>query len=318
MIECFAESLGVFFYVYAGVASHAGYVIGNIVQQPGLSSVLQIGFAYAFGILLALGVCSATSGGHFNPCVTIAFMIFKGFPKWKGARYIVAQILGAYIACHLIYAQYKVLIVECEAVLTKAGQLDALQFTPNGPAGIFALYALPGQTMPRIFMNEFVTDVFLALAIWAAIDPTNVIIPPVMSPVLVAMAYGAAIWGFGTAGLSANSARDVGARFFAMTIWGRQASGGSYAAIAALTNIPATLFGAFLYEIFLTDSDRVVPAASLEYIRVVSNHKRHRKHQGDTRRRGRGSPTSERQDSLELKTSTEENKSGAISYVHAA
>lgn len=34
------------------------------------------------------------------------------------------------------------------------------------------------------------------------------------------------------------------------------ASGGRYAAIAALTNIPATLFAAFLYEFFLSDSDR--------------------------------------------------------------
>lgn len=34
------------------------------------------------------------------------------------------------------------------------------------------------------------------------------------------------------------------------------AGGGSYAAVAALTNIPATLVGVFLYEFFLTDSDR--------------------------------------------------------------
>lgn len=71
-------------------------------------------------------------------------------------RYIVAQILGAYIACALVYAQYKVIIDECEAVLTAAGKLDAIQFTPNGPAGIFALYLLPGQSLGRVFLNEFV------------------------------------------------------------------------------------------------------------------------------------------------------------------
>jgi hypothetical protein len=41
-----------------------------------------------------------------------------------------------------------------------------------------------------------------------------------------------------------------------MTIYGRAASGGNYAALAALTNIPAMLFAAFLYEVFFTDSDR--------------------------------------------------------------
>jgi hypothetical protein len=36
------------------------------------------------------------------------------------------------------------------------------------------------------------------------------------------------------------------------------ATGGAYAAIAALTNIPATLLAVFIYEVFLTDSDRGV------------------------------------------------------------
>ena len=41
-----------------------------------------------------------------------------------------------------------------------------------------------------------------------------------------------------------------------MTIWGLKASGGTYAAIAALTNILAAVIGAGLYEIFLMDSSR--------------------------------------------------------------
>ncbi|KAF9468094.1 putative aquaporin 2 [Collybia nuda] len=324
LVECFAESLGVFFYVYAGVGSTANFVIGNIIQQPGLSSVLQVGFGYAFGILFALGVCAGTSGGHFNPCVTIAFILFKGFPKWKAVRhvafgpstypiltmyvrYIIAQIFGAYIACLVIYAQYKVLIVECEGLLRQANKYDELQFTPNGLAGIFALYLLPGQTMGRVFLNEFVTDVFLALIIWSAIDPANILIPPVLSPFIVAVAYAAAIWGFGTAGLAANSARDVGGRFLAMTIWGVDAAGGKYAAIAALTNIPATLFAACMYEFFLADSDRVVPAASLEFGRVMENHKRLRKHRGESRRQ-----------STEKSSSPLEDKPDVIMYENAA
>lgn len=42
----------------------------------------------------------------------------------------------------------------------------------------------------------------------------------------------------------------------ALSIWGTRASGGSYAAIAALTNIPATLLATFVYELVLTDSSR--------------------------------------------------------------
>lgn len=111
--------------------------------------------AYCLGIIFAITVCAGTSGGHFNPCVTITLCIFKGFPKAKAVRYIVAQILGAYIAALVVYTQWKSLLDMSEAVLLKEGALKAMQFTPNGPAGAFANFLLPGQSMGRAFMNEF-------------------------------------------------------------------------------------------------------------------------------------------------------------------
>lgn len=72
-------------------------------------------------------------------------------------RYIVAQILGGYVACMLIYAQYHDLIKLAEATLIEAGTYEAVNFTPNGPAGIFGLYLLPGLSLGRVFLNEFVT-----------------------------------------------------------------------------------------------------------------------------------------------------------------
>jgi hypothetical protein len=42
----------------------------------------------------------------------------------------------------------------------------------------------------------------------------------------------------------------------AITIWGLKASGGRYAAIAALTNIPATVLAATVYELFLGSATR--------------------------------------------------------------
>jgi len=272
LVECFAEFLGVFFYVYAGVASQIGFIIGNILKLEGLSSVLQIGLAYACGIVFAIGICGATSGGHFNPAVTITLVVYKGFPPLKAVRYIAAQILGGYVACLLIYAQWHDLIRESELVLTAAGTLESTLFTPQGPAGAFGLYPLTGLNLGRVFLNEFVTDAFLALVIWGSIDPTNILITPQISPFVIALAYAVAIWGFGTTTLSANPARDIGGRLAAMSIWGMPAAGGSYAAIAALTSIPATMFGGLLYEIFLTDSSRVIPKAQREYMEVHHNH----------------------------------------------
>ncbi|KAJ7775497.1 aquaporin-like protein [Mycena metata] len=312
LVECFAEALGVFLYSRvgtlartwvgsnqscfegrnltdassSGVGSQALYVLGNILKVEGASSILQIGLAYACGILLAITICSATSGGenpqgHFNPAVTITQLVFHKFPPLKGLRYITAQVLGGYIACLLVYLQYKTLILASEAALLEAGPgvSAATFYTPNGPGGIFALSLLPGSNLGRAWVNEFVCDFVLGVTIFASLDPTNTLIPPSFGPVLISLAYAVAIWSFSANGLAANAARDVGGRLVALTVWGLPAGGGSYAAIAALTNIPATLLGCVAYELMLSDSDRVIPAAHLEVLNAHKNHRRLRQQQ---------------------------------------
>jgi glycerol uptake facilitator-like aquaporin len=73
-------------------------------------------------------------------------------------RYIIAQILGAYLAALVVYNQWKALIDVGEGILLQEGPavFAATQFTPNGLPGAFGNYLLPGQTLPRVFMNEFV------------------------------------------------------------------------------------------------------------------------------------------------------------------
>lgn len=71
-------------------------------------------------------------------------------------RYIVAQIFGAFIASLVVYNQWKAFLDVAEAGLAQAGALDATLFTPMGPAGAFGNYLLAPQTLPRVFMNEFV------------------------------------------------------------------------------------------------------------------------------------------------------------------
>jgi hypothetical protein len=110
----------------------------------------------------------------------------------------------------LIYAQYHHVLKTAEATVTESiGEegLAAIYFTPNGPAGIFALYAQPGSNLGQVFLNEFVTvrtrrdmcmttkcarmhtqDFFLALIIFGCLDPSNVFIPPPMALITIAIA----------------------------------------------------------------------------------------------------------------------------------
>ncbi|THU94954.1 aquaporin-like protein [Dendrothele bispora CBS 962.96] len=219
--ECLAEFIGVFLYVYAGVGSRLLFILGPILQEEGLSSVFQICGAYAAGIVFAVMVALPVSGGQLSPGITIAFVFTKGSPMLKAVRYIVTQILGAYIACLLIYVQYRDLIVLAEGVLTAApGGLDAALFTPQGPAGAFGLYVTPGTNLGRMFLNEFICDLMITLLIFSCLDLTNMLIPPFAIPLVIGLAYAVAVWVPFPGVIAANTARDLGGRLAAMTIWG--------------------------------------------------------------------------------------------------
>jgi len=149
-------------------------------------------------------------------------------------------------------------------VLIAAGKYDAVNFSSLGPAGIFALYSSSADPVGLVFLNEFVSDFFIGIVISACLDPTNLFAPPGAVPWIIGLTYGTAIWGFSPNGLAANTARDVGGRLAAIAIWGTKASGGSYAAIAALTNILATTLAYTLYEFILKDSSRVLTIGGKE------------------------------------------------------
>ncbi|KZO92023.1 aquaporin-like protein [Calocera viscosa TUFC12733] len=269
LVQCFAEAMGVFLYCFCGIGSQAANMLGALTKAAGVGSVLQIGLAYAVGIMLALTIAAPTSGGHFNPCVTIAYVIFKKFPVRKAPFYILAQIIGAFAACMVVYLQYRDVILELEA-----GLPDSINFSAQGPAGIFGLYVAPGSNLGIVFWNEFSCDFILALAIWACIDPTNFFAPPAAIPFIIGVTYATIIWGFSPIGLSANSARDIGSRIMVLCIWGSKAAGGPYAAIAALTNIPATLLAAVVYDYVLRDTDRVVTPAHREFYGGIAAHEK--------------------------------------------
>jgi len=282
LVECIAEATGTFLYTYCGVGPTAAFVLGNLANEP-LGSLLTIGFGYTVGILLAIVICSATSGGQFNPCVTIAMVIFRKMPPFKAVRYIIAQIFGSFVAVLLVYAQYHDLIKTVEAGLAAKGVLAAIQFTPQGTGGILALYTTHGANLSRVFLNEFVTDLVLAMTIWAALDPTNFLAPPAAAPMIIALAYGMAVWGFSVPGLAANSARDFGGRLAALCIYGTKAWGGSYAALAALTNILAMLVGVAFYEFVFADSSRVLTRNHVEFI---EGHRKHAEMRDEGKRDG--------------------------------
>lgn len=249
--ECFAEATGVFFYVFPGIASIASFTIHE--ANPAFGSIFQIGWGFALGIAFAIITCAPVSGGHFNPAITLSLYVWQGFPLKKVPHYILSQIFGAFMAGMVVMGMYWPQIQEMKAELIAAGK----PLVANGaPASILCSYPNPDQTnLGFVFMNEFFVDSFIAVIIWACIDPANPFVSPAGAPFAIGLAYGAAVWGFADITISTNLARDLGTRIVAAIFFGKEAfTYMGYTPIAVLANIPATLFATGYYEFLMRDS----------------------------------------------------------------
>jgi aquaporin Z len=93
-----AEAIGTFILVFIGSLGIAGAIIATSGQDPTVIILLTVPFAFGLGLLAAIAIGGATSGGHFNPAVTLA-ALFDGRITWVDAiGYAVAQIIGGLAA----------------------------------------------------------------------------------------------------------------------------------------------------------------------------------------------------------------------------
>ena len=156
--EMMAEATGVFFYVFPGIAAVTTFTLG--AENAAIGSLLQVGFAFAFGIAFAIITCAATSGGHFNPAITICFVVWQGFPVKKACYYIFAQVFGAFVAGLLLMGMYwEQLSAMAEAA--RATGVTSMVYN-GGPASV--LCAIPGATQNNLgflFLIEFFVDSYI-------------------------------------------------------------------------------------------------------------------------------------------------------------
>ena len=90
--NCIVELIGTFFLVFAGT--------GAIVVNDLTGALGHVGVAITWGLIVMVLIYAVgdTSGAHMNPAVTIAFWIGKRFELNKVLPYIIAQLIGAFIA----------------------------------------------------------------------------------------------------------------------------------------------------------------------------------------------------------------------------
>lgn len=144
--RCVAEFVGTFTLIFIGVGS---IVAANQIHDPSL-----IGVAIAHG--LAIGVMVSAlghiSGGHFNPAVTLGFLVTRRIKPLLGLLYWLAQLAGAALAALLVRE------------LMPAASTDAVHLGVPAVGG--------GVSAGAAFGLEAILTFFLAWVVFAtAVDP---------------------------------------------------------------------------------------------------------------------------------------------------
>ena len=204
-----AEFIGTFALVFVGGAA---IMIAKDTNSPaGL-----LGIALAHGLILAVMVSALMRiSGHFNPAVTIGFVVTRRIDVTMAGVYIVAQILGAILAAYVLKWTFPFTLFEATR---GGGQSVALQVTGG-----------------QAFLLEFIGTFFLVLVVFGtAVDPKA----PRIGGLAIGFTLAADILAIGPlTGSSVNPARSFGPAvasgiFEAQVIyWAAPIAGGIVAAL---------------------------------------------------------------------------------------
>ncbi|MFI0467259.1 MIP/aquaporin family protein [Saccharopolyspora sp. 5N102] len=258
--EMLAEFLGTFVLILLGCASVAVAVAGlpgsgRQTDAFGPANWLIIAWGWGLAVVFGIYVAGGVSGAHINPAVTLAFAVRRAFPWVKVVPYIVAQVVGAFLAAGLVYATYSWAIdaFNAKAGLARPQSLDTFAIFATFPAEYF------GASWWGPLLDQIVGTAILVLLIFALTDTRNTAPAANLGPFLIGLVVTAIGLTFGpNAGYAINPARDFGPRLWTFIAgWDDIALPGTYEWFSWYFWIPivgplvGAVIGAVVYDLFI-------------------------------------------------------------------
>jgi aquaporin Z len=148
-----AEFFGTFWLVLGGCGSA---VLAAAFPDVGIG-LLGVSLAFGLTVLTMAFAIGHISGCHLNPAVSIGLCVGGRFPAGQLAGYIVAQVLGGFVAAGFLY-----LIATGQAGFDAAGS----GFASNG----FGEHSPGGYSMLAALVCEIVMTMFFLVVILGATD----------------------------------------------------------------------------------------------------------------------------------------------------
>src|SRR5205085_8717269 len=210
-------------------------------------------FGWGFAVMLGIYVTGAISGAHLNPAVTLSLAATRRFPWNKVAPYMVAQVLGAFVAAAILYFVYQGALANALAAnhLTIG---DIAQGPTYGGKGFGWIFYTGHRSFVGgfgAFGDEFVGTALLVGLIFAIVDVRNQPVQANLNPLIIGFLIVAIGSSFGAnTGYAINPARDLGPRLWIAIVSG----GASFSAdnyyfwIPIVAPLLGGVVGAFIYD----------------------------------------------------------------------
>ncbi|EFO82577.1 CRE-AQP-7 protein [Caenorhabditis remanei] len=204
-----SEFFGTFMLLFIGI----GIVMQFILSNEKLNTWININLGWGLAIAFCVYLCSKTSGGHFNPAVSIAFVTLGKLPVKDFLVYCVVQTIGAALGSLAAFGIYY------DQFNKFAGGYRTI-IGAKATAGCFCSYPALHVSNTTAFFDQFAGTAILVLFVCVVIDKRNGI-PAAAHPLL----FGLVVMMIGTSlgmnlGYPINPARDLGPRLISYFIYG--------------------------------------------------------------------------------------------------
>jgi glycerol uptake facilitator protein len=247
--ELLAEFLGTFTLLIFGLGVVAHFVLRNAVGDPtpapnSFGNFTTVNFAWGFGVVMGVYVAGGVSGAHINPAVTLGLALRRGFPWAKVGPYVVAQVLGAFVAALLIRWNFYEWFNQVDAGKTFATQ------------GVFSTSPGPDMSIWGGLRSEIIGTGMLVMLVLAITDARNTAPGANMAPWIIGIAVVVIGMSLGAlSGYAINPARDFGPRLASwFTGWStamKAPNGDYYFWVPIVGPLLGGAIGAYVYDFFV-------------------------------------------------------------------
>ena len=237
-----AELIGTMILIILGDGVVANVLLNRSKGQNSGWIVIAIGWGLA--VAMAVYAVGSVSGGHLNPAVTMGLAAIGKFAWSEVPRYVVAQMIGAFLGAAIVWLAY----------------LPHWKETPDPGAKLGVFCTAPAiRHSPSNLLTEIIGTFILVLGALAIPSPNNLNVELGFSTGLGPLLVGLLVLSIGVSlggptGYAINPARDLGPRIahFVLPIAGKGNSDWPYAWIPVVGPLIGGTLGALFYKLLWT------------------------------------------------------------------